>query len=165
MQLTLAIQHLNNMKAININGQIKTYNTLPSSWGDIIGGFNLLSNEELKSYGFYDVVIPEYDSRIHTLGDLYFDSASETFTKNVADKIWSETLIQLKENKINYLEEHTNSLLLATDWYYIRQLHRGINVPQEIEDERTAILASHNDHEAAINALTKKVDIIKYEFI
>jgi hypothetical protein len=37
-------------------------------------------------------------------------------------------------------------------------------VPQEIDDERTAILASHNEHETAINALTKKADVVKYEF-
>jgi len=152
------------MKAININGQIKTYNTLPSSWGDIIGGFHLLSDDDLRSYGFYDVVIPEYDSRIQELGDLYFDSASENFTKDVSDKTWSETLTELKEQKLNYLQEHTNSLLLTTDWYYIRKLNRNIDVPQEVEDERTAILASHNDHEAAINALTKKADVVKYEF-
>jgi len=152
------------MKAININGQIKIYNTLPSAWKEIIGGFDLLSDEQLKTYGFYDVVIPNYDSRIQELGDLYFDSISETFVKDVLDKTWSETLAELKENKINYLQEHTNSLLLATDWYYIRQLHRGIDVPQEIEDGRTAILASHNNHEAAINALTKKADVLTYEF-
>jgi hypothetical protein len=33
-----------------------------------------LSDEELKSYGFYEVVIPDYDSRIQELGDLYLDS-------------------------------------------------------------------------------------------
>ena len=164
MQLTLAIQHLNNMKAININGQIKTYNTLPSSWGEIIGGFNLLSDDELKTYGFYDVIIPNYDSRIQELGDLYFNSTSETFVKDVLDKTWSETLAELKENKLIQLKDHTNSLLLITDWYYIRQLNRNIDIPQEIEDERTAILTSHNDHEVAINALTKKADVVKYEF-
>ena len=152
------------MKAIEINGQIKTYNTLPQSWGNVLGGFNLLSDEKLKSYGFYDVNIPDYDSRIQNIGDLYFDSASETFTKDVSDKTWSETLTELKEQKLNYLQEHTNSLLWATDWYYIRKIHRNIDVPQEVEDQRVIILNSHNDHETAINALTKKADVVKYEF-
>ena len=40
------------MKAININGQIKLYGRLPKSWGNIIGGFNTLSDEEVKEYGF-----------------------------------------------------------------------------------------------------------------
>jgi hypothetical protein len=37
-------------------------------------------------------------------------------------------------------------------------------VPQEVEDERAIILNNHNDHETAINALTKKADVVKYEF-
>ena len=31
------------MKAININGNIKIYNQLPKTWGNIIGGFDTLS--------------------------------------------------------------------------------------------------------------------------
>jgi len=152
------------MKAIEINGEIKIYNQLPKSWGNIIGGFHLLSDDDLRSYGFYDVIIPEYDSRVQEVGDLYFDSTSETFTGDVLNLTWPETLSELKEQKINTLKFITNENLAKTDWYYIRQLHRGINVPQEIEDERTAIIVSHNDHETAINALTKKADVVKYEF-
>jgi len=49
------------MKAIQINGSIKTYSKLPKTWGTVIGGFDLLSDSDLQSYGFYDVVIPEYN--------------------------------------------------------------------------------------------------------
>ena len=40
------------MYAIDINGEIKTYNELPKSWGNVIGGFNTLSAEQAESYGF-----------------------------------------------------------------------------------------------------------------
>jgi hypothetical protein len=93
---------------------------------------------------------------------LYLEDNKYYYT--VIQKKWSQTLAELKENKINNLQHYTNNELAKTDWYYIRQLHRGINVPQEIDDERTAILASHNEHETAINALTKKADVVKYEF-
>lgn len=153
------------MRANNINGEIKIFNTLPSTWNGkkhYMGGFASSPVEVLEEEGFYEVVDPQYDHAIEELGELYLEDNKYYYKVNA--KTWSETLAELKEQKINYLQEHTNSLLLATDWYYIRQLHRGINVPQEIEDERTAILASHNDHETAINALTKKADVIKYEF-
>ena len=64
------------MKAIEINGEIKIYNTLPKSWEGnkhYVGGFNNLSNEELKEEGFYDVIVPDYDSNIKKLSDIYFD--------------------------------------------------------------------------------------------
>ena len=112
------------MKAIEINGQIKI-NQLPSTWGNIMGGFNLLSDNELKNYGFYDVVIPNYDSRIQELGDLYFDSASETFTKDVSDKTWTQTLEELKEEQINFFKVNTSLKLGLTDWYVIRNQEKA----------------------------------------
>ena len=43
------------MKAIQLeNGTIKTYNSTPKNWGNVIGGFNLLSDSDIQSYGFYD---------------------------------------------------------------------------------------------------------------
>ena len=153
------------MRANNINGEIKIFNTLPSTWNGkkhYMGGFASSPVEVLEEEGFYEVVDPQYDPAIEELGELYLEDNKYYYTVNA--KTWSESLAELKENKINHLQNYTNSLLLATDWYYIRQLHRGINVPQEIEDERTAILASHNEHETAINALTKKADVVKYEF-
>jgi hypothetical protein len=153
------------MRAININGEIKIFNKLPSTWNGkkyYMGGFASSPVEVLEEEGFFEVVDPQYDPAIEELGELYLEDNKYYYTVNA--KTWSETLAELKENKINNLQYYTNSELAKTDWYYIRQLHRGINVPQEIEDERTAILASHNDHEAAINALTKKADVVKYEF-
>jgi hypothetical protein len=154
------------MRAININGEIKIFNKLPSTWNGkkyYMGGFASSPVEVLEEEGFFEVVDPQYDPAIEELGELYLEDNKYYYTVNA--KTWSETLAELKEQKLISLKNYTNNKLSVTDWYYIRQLHRGINVPQEIEDERTAILASHNDHEAAINALTKKADVVKYEFI
>lgn len=152
------------MRANNINGEIKIFNTLPSTWNGTkyyMGGFASSPVEVLEEEGFFEVVDPQYDPAIEELGELYLED--NKYYYEVIQKTWSETLDELKENKVNALKDFTNQKLSSTDWYYIRQLHRGINVPQEIEDERTAILASHNDQESEINALTKKADVIKYE--
>jgi len=153
------------MKAIEINGEIKIFDKLPSTWDGkkyYMGGFENSPVNVLEEEGFFEVVKPEYDYAIEELGELYLENNKYYYT--VIQKTWTETLAELKEQKLNELNYNTKAKLENTDWYYIRQLHRGINVPQEINDERTAILASHNDHEIAINALTKKADVVKYEF-
>lgn len=153
------------MRANNINGEIKLFNKLPSTWNGInhyMGGFASSPVEVLEEEGFYEVVDPQYDPAIEELGELYLEDNKYYYT--VIQKTWSETLAELKEIKLEGLQNHTNSLLSKTDWYYIRKLDRNIDVPQEVEDERAIILNNHNDHETAINELTKKADVVKYEF-
>jgi hypothetical protein len=153
------------MRANNINGEIKLFNTLPSTWNGkkhYMGGFASSPVEVLEEEGFYEVVDPQYDPAIEELGELYLEDNKYYYT--VIQKTWSETLAELKENKINDLNNNTQYKLQETDWYYIRKLDRNIDVPQQVEDERAIILNNHNDHETAINALTKKTDVVKYEF-
>ena len=159
------IQHHNNMRAININGEIKIFNSLPSTWNGkkhYMGGFESLPEEVLEEEGFYEVETPNYDPAIEELGTLYLEE--NKYHYNVIQKIWSETLDELKQHKLNFLNETTKSKLKTTDWYYIRKLHRNIDVPQEVNNEREAILNNYNDNELAINALVKKADVVKYEF-
>ena len=153
------------MRANNINGEIKIFNTLPSTWNGInhyMGGFASSPVEVLEEEGFYEVVDPEIDERIEEKGDLYLQD--NKYHYQVIAKTWEETLQELKDIKLLELNGHTRSLMANTDWYYIRKLNRNIDVPQEVEDERAIIINNHNDHETAINELTKKADVVKYEF-
>ena len=151
------------MKAIEINGQIKTYDRLPKSWGNVLGGFDLLSDDELKTYGFYDVVIPDYDSRVEDLRELYFDSASETFTKDVSDKTWVLTLAELKEQQINNFKHSTGIKLQQTDWYIIRNQETGDAIPADITSARQALRDQSEVVENEINALTTKKAVMSYD--
>tara|TARA_E500000178_G_C16784067_1_gene644967 strand:+ start:138 stop:602 length:465 start_codon:yes stop_codon:yes gene_type:complete len=153
------------MRANNINGEIKIYNKLPNYWNGkkhYVGGFASSPVEVLEEEGFYEVVDPQYDPAIEELGELYLED--NKYYYSVIQKTWSQTLAELKEQKLNELNYNTKAKLENTDWYYIRKLDRNIDVPQEVEDERAIILNNHNDHETAINALTKKTDVVKYEF-
>jgi hypothetical protein len=116
----------------------------------------------LEEEGFFEVVDPNYNPAIEELGELYLEDNKYYYT--VIQKTWSESLAELKEKKLNLLSSDTRSKLLATDWYYIRKLDRNIDVPQEVEDQRAIILNNHNDKETAINNLTKKADVVSYEF-
>lgn len=148
------------MKGINVNGTIKTYNSVPKTWGNILG-VNYMSDEDLKGLGFYDVVTPS-TKQSEKLGDIYFDADAEVFTYPVESKTYTQTVAELKEQKITNLKALYNSELAKTDWYIIRA-QEGIAAPQEILDARAALRSESATHEQAINAKTTKASVIDYE--
>jgi hypothetical protein len=149
------------MKAIQINGAIKRYTTIPKAWGNTIGGFDLLSSTEWEAAGFYDVVSPSYDSATQYLGDLEWDGDASVFTYPVIDRTWSQTVAELKESKIENLKSIYNRKLSETDWYIIRA-QEGIAAPQEIIDARAALRTDCATKEDEINALTTKKAVVSY---
>ena len=149
------------MKAIQINGAIKRYTTIPKAWGNVITGFNLLSSSDWEAAGFYDVVTPDYDSATQNLGDLEWDADSSTFTYPVINKTWTQTVAELKEAKIANLKSIYNRKLAETDWYIIRA-QEGIAAPQDVIDARAALRTECGTKEAEINALTTKKAVVSY---
>jgi hypothetical protein len=151
------------MKAKNYNGTIKVYSTVPKSHGNIIAGFDLLSDSELEGHGFYDVVIPTYDSRIKELGNIYFDTDNSQFTYPVSNKTWTESLADLKAAKIKQLKDIYNSKLAKTDWYVTRKSEKGTAIPSDIQTERDDLRTECSTHETAINAKTTKAQVESYD--
>jgi hypothetical protein len=149
------------MKAIQINGAIKRYTTIPKAWGSVIAGFNLLSSSDWEAAGFYDVVSPSYDSATQYLGDLEWDGDASVFTYPVIDRTWSQTVAELKESKIKNLKSIYGRKLSETDWYIIRA-QEGIAAPQEITDARAALRTDCATKEDEINALTTKKAVVSY---
>ena len=149
------------MKGINLNGTIKTYSSVPKTWGNILG-VNYMSDEDLKGLGFYDVVTPT-KKQSEQLGDIYFDADSEVFTYPVESITYTETVTELKEQKIAELKHFYNSKLAETDWYIIRA-QEGVAAPQDILDARSALRTECATHETNINAKTTKASVIDYEF-
>jgi hypothetical protein len=152
------------MKAIQINGQIKIYNKLPKSWGKVIGGFNLLSNDELKSYGFYSVIVDDYDSRVEKLGDIYFDANNEVFKKDVEDITWNETLAELKARQIEVIKDQVKNELQKTDWYIVRNQELGTAIPEDITTQRQSLRDIANSVESEIEAKTTKKAVMSFDF-
>ena len=149
------------MKAIQIDGAIKRYTTIPKAWGNVITGFNLLSSSDWEAAGFYDVVTPSYDSATQYLGDLEWDADSSTFTYPVIDRTWPQTVAELKESKIANLKDLYNRKLQETDWYIIRA-QEGVAAPQEVLDARAALRSDCATKEAEINAKTTKKAVVSY---
>lgn len=149
------------MKAIQIDGAIKRYTTIPKAWGNVIGGFDLLSSSDWEAAGFYDVVTPSYDSATQYLGDIEWDADNSIFTYPVIDKTWSETVSELKQSKIADLKNIYNRKLSQTDWYIIRS-QEGTSAPQDVLDTRAALRTECATKEGEINALTTKKAVASY---
>jgi len=148
------------MIAIDLNGTIKTFSKLPKVWNDENGTH--LNITDGASYGFYPVVTPA-TKQSERLGDIFFDADAEVFTYPVESRTYTQTVAELKEQKIANLKAMYNSQLAKTDWYIVRESETGVVTPDTIKYERANLRNEANDKEAEINALTTKASVIDYE--
>lgn len=147
------------MKAIEINGEIKIFDSLPKSWND---GERI--HENIKDYdalGFKDLVFPEYDSRIQNIENLHLED--NVYTYDVVDITVAESLSELKSDKIKELKSMIGIELSKTDWYIIREADNGEATPQAIKDDRAALRSKGDELEDQINALTTKKAVVLFD--
>lgn len=147
------------MKAIEINGEIKIFGSLPKSWND---GERI--HENIKDYdalGFKDLVFPEYDSRIQNIENLHLED--NVYTYDVVDITVAESLSELKSDKIKELKSMIGIELSKTDWYIIREADNGEATPQSIKDDRAALRSKGDELEDQINALTTKKAVVLFD--
>ena len=148
------------MKAINIDGTIKTYNSIPKTWGNILG-VQYLDDSSLEELGFYDIVRPTIkDSQ--ELGAIEWDADNSVFTYPVVNKTYSQSVAELKTQKIENLKSIYGSELSKTDWYIVRA-QEGTAAPQDILDARADLRTECANKEDEINALTTKASIVDYQ--
>jgi len=147
------------MKAILVNGEIKTFGSVPKKWSDENGLH--LNIGDGSAFGFKDVVEPTYDGRIEELANLHLDG--DVYTYDVIEKPIKETLAELKANKVSQLKSMVGDELSKTDWYIIREADSGEATPQSVKDDRAALRAESNAIEAEINALTTKKAVVLFD--
>tara|TARA_R100000900_G_scaffold5799_1_gene6244 strand:+ start:47 stop:529 length:483 start_codon:yes stop_codon:yes gene_type:complete len=156
------------MKAVNNNGIITTYPDVPKQFRSSTGyhlNARAMTAGELQNAGMFDVIIPEeYDSRIHDLDEIYFDSEASAFKKDLINKTWSETLAELKTKQINNFKGQIGGELAKTDWYIIRNADNGSEIPADITTARADLRTQSNTVETEINALTTKKAVMSYDF-
>ena len=167
------------MKAIEINGNIKTFRRLPNVWEDESGlHLNFRKVDDPTEFGFYDVVTPQYDKISERLSAMYFDGDKFTYdvvaidlegTHDVLDEDGEviETkpnydIAELKQGKISAIKTEAGKLLSPTDWYVTRLAERAVEIPTEIADERLDIVTKSDTFETEINALTTVEEVLRY---
>ena len=156
------------MKAVNNAGVITFYQSVPNSFRSSTGlhlNVKGWSDQDMKDNGLFDVIIDEdYDSRIHNLGEIYWDTEATVFRKDKSNKTWDKSLSELKEQSISNFKHRIGSELAKTDWYIIREADNGADVPAYIVDARVALRELSDTVESEINALTTKAKVITYDF-
>ena len=156
------------MKAVNNNGIITTYPDVPKSFRSSTGhhlNAKAMSADALTNAGLFDVIIDEnYDLKIHTLGEIYWDTGATVFRKDKEDITWDESLSEIKAKEITNFKARIGSELSKTDWYIIREADNGADVPAEVVDARVALRELSDTVESEINALTTKKKVKTYDF-
>ena len=167
------------MKAIEINGNIKTFRRLPNVWEDENGlHLNFRKVADPTEFGFYDVVTPQYDKISQRLSAMFFDGDKFTYevkdidlegTHDILDEDGNviETkpnydIDELKQGKIQAIKTEAGKLLSPTDWYVTRLAERAVEIPQEIAEERLDIVTKSDTFETEINALTTVEEVLRY---
>jgi len=172
------------MVAIEKNGTIQTFNRLPNEWNDDKGyhiNFRKVTNKE--DYGFYDVVIPEYDKITQQLSPIFWDADNKVFTYTVSNIDFDATYPELDEegeetgktisvyNKdklkadiIVAVKADANKLLAPTDWYSSRKSELGTAIPDSVLEDRKKIRDKVDTIETEVAALTTVESILKYTY-
>ena len=130
--------------ATELNGKLLVFhNGLPKIWGPSnTSNVRSMNNQQLKTIGFYRTIKP-YKTSSQEYGVLSPDDFSvDKYTYTVIDTIQSDTdLVALTEvTEANQKQEQFKELQ-KTDWYIIRNIETGVEVPAEILEERAAIRA------------------------
>jgi len=147
------------MKAILVNGEIKTFGRVPKNWSDENGLH--LNIGDGAAFGFKDVVYPNHDGRFEELDNLHLDG--DVYTYDVIERPIKETLAELKSNKIESLKSMVGGQLSQTDWYIIREADSGEATPNDVRGERAALRTKSDTIEAEINALTTKKAVVLFD--
>ena len=149
------------MIAIQHEGTIKKFTALPKVWTDENGTH--LNIADGASFGFYPIVTPTCNSSTQSLGDIMWDADASVFTYPVIDKVWTQTLDEMKADKVAALKSLYHTEYEKTDWYYIRLTALSTAVPQDIIGERAQLNTDCDTHETAINALTTQAEVAEYQ--
>jgi len=156
------------MKARTDNGNIKSYSSTPKSWGAVICGFNTFSDSKLQTYGFYNIediktTHSDFDGRIHNVGALSFDADNNVYKYAKTNKTFSQSVSELKTQKIENLNHIYKSKIGETDWIVTKNLELGNDIPSDTLTARAALRTECNNHESSINSKTTKNAIVTYD--
>lgn len=128
---------------------------------------NVLNNEKLndvdiRARNIYQYIEPDYDKLIQETGELIFDDIKGIVTRRIIGiKFNHETEVN---KKIDEIQKYIYNLLSITDIYYIRKLERGLDVPTEIQQERTYIHEQCDRMKMEVQSLGRIRNILVYDY-
>ena len=115
--------------------------------------------EKLKELGIkpYRSVTP--DNRYFNNGSYSVDTSGDEVvgTYNSVAK----DIDVLKSNMLSLIKSQLTLKLTDTDWYYLRKLRTGTDVPSKIQDYSDALYAEYDSKKTEISAMTKLSQIME----
>lgn len=147
------------MKAIKVDGKIKTFTTLPKNWDDGKNFYLNIKEEDSEKFGFYNVEIEGINPLIEKLSPIYFDEKSKVFRRDAVKIKFTESLNYLKEQKIDELDKNLDILLKKSDRYILDKAELGIEIPTNIIEQRKDLRNKALELKTKINNLTTKEEV------
>ena len=118
-------------------------------------------SEKMKELGIkpYREVRP--DDRYFWSGSYSVDTSGDEVV-GTYDSV-AKDIDVLKSNMLDLIKSQLTLKLTDTDWYYLRKLRTGTDVPSEIQDYSDALYSEYDTKKAEIDAMTKMSHIMEYE--
>ena len=101
------------------------------------------------------------DLRYFSLGTVNINDSGTEVT-GTYQAIGKDTDI-LKSNMLKLIKRHLTNRLEATDWYYLRKLRTGTDVPADIQDYSDTLYSEYDTKKSEISAMNKISQIEEYE--
>ena len=139
---------INRPESIKANGYV--YNQ------DLFKDENKLAELGIKPYR---LVVP--DSKYYSQGALNISNVDNEVVGTYS-AIGKDVNI-LKKEMLKTIKNQLSSLLSNTDWYYLRKLRTGTDVPSDIQDYSDALYAEYDSKKTEINAMTKLSEVMEFE--
>jgi len=120
-----------------------------------------LDSSKLKELGIkpYREITP--DNRYFYNGTYTVDTSGDEVVGTYAH-IGKDT-DNLTENMLSLIKSQLTNRLEATDWYYLRKLRTGTDVPADIQDYSDTLYSEYDTKKSEISAMNKISQIKEYE--
>jgi hypothetical protein len=118
-------------------------------------------SEKMKELGIkpYREVTP--DNRYYWPGSYSVDTSGDEVVATYAS-VGRDT-DELTKQMLGLIKSQLTSKLEVTDWYYLRKLRTGTDVPSDIQDYSDALYSEYDTKKSEISAMTKISQIMEYE--
>jgi len=117
--------------------------------------------DKLKELGIkpYREVLP--DNRYFYKGGYTTDTSGDEVIRTYT-KVGKDTG-NLTKNLLSLIKSQLTSKLAETDWYYLRKLRTGTDVPADIQDYSDALYAEYDTKKSEISVMNKISQIEEYQ--
>ena len=117
--------------------------------------------DKLKELGIkpYREVLP--DSRYFYNGGYTTDTSGDEVIRTYT-KVGKDT-DNLTKDLLSLIKSQLTSKLAETDWYYLRKLRTGTDVPADIQDYSDTLYSEYDTKKSEISAMNKISQIEEYE--